>query len=203
MSSTQALKGQEPKHARGRLRVAAIMKAGTELFAEKGFDATTMTEIAARSGTAIASLYRFFPAKESLAEALLTQFANHALAEFSELAAKARTMNPEELAAAFVGVSLALQSERRFAVRLAEAGGAGAEQRRQLRAALLDRVATMLRAAIPALAPARSRAMAGVLMMVFRSIGSIAQEKPAARRVLSAETREMLSCYLSAAAMGR
>lgn len=50
---------------------------------------------------------------------------------------------------------------------------------------------------------ARARAMAGVLMMAFRSIGNIAEEKPAARRVLLAESKEMLSCYLSAAAMKR
>ena len=37
---------------------------------EKGYDAATMTEIAARSGTAIGSLYRFFPSKESLSDAL-------------------------------------------------------------------------------------------------------------------------------------
>jgi hypothetical protein len=45
--------------------------------------------------------------------------------------------------------------------------------------------------------------MAGVLMIAFRSIGNIAEEKPAARCVLFAETKEMLSCHLSGAAMKR
>jgi AcrR family transcriptional regulator len=38
-----------------------------------------MAEIATRSGTATASLYRFFPSKEALADALLLQYANHSL----------------------------------------------------------------------------------------------------------------------------
>src|SRR6266700_1792371 len=60
-----------PKRQRGRLRVAAILQSAREVFMEKGYDAATMTEIAARSGTAIGSLYRFFPSKESLSDALL------------------------------------------------------------------------------------------------------------------------------------
>ena len=36
------------------------MEAGVAVFTEKGYDAATMSEIAARSGTAIGSLYRFF-----------------------------------------------------------------------------------------------------------------------------------------------
>jgi AcrR family transcriptional regulator len=41
------------------------------LFAEKGYDAVTMTEVAARAGAPIGSLYQFFPSKETLADALL------------------------------------------------------------------------------------------------------------------------------------
>ncbi len=200
MSMAQVPKGQQPKRQRGHIRVAAIMKAGTELFTEKGFEATTMTEIASRSGTATASLYRFFPTKESLAEALLVQFARHALDELAELAARAPAMTPADLAAAFVDFSFSLQSERRFAVKLAEAGGASEEQRNLLRAAMLDRVSKMLRELIPSLPMARSRAMAAVLMMIFRSIGGIGDQRPAAQRVLLAETKEMVRLYLSAAA---
>ena len=201
MSIAQAApRGQDPKRQRGHVRVAAIMKAGAELFAEKGYDATTMTEIASRSGTAIASLYRFFPTKESVAEVLLVKFAEHALDELSALAARSRTMTPHDVADAFVDVCFSLHLERRFAVRLAEAGGASEEQRNRLRAAMLDRVSKMLRGLIPSLSAARSRAMAAVLMMIFRSIGGIGDQKPSAQRVLLAETKEMIRLYLSDAA---
>jgi AcrR family transcriptional regulator len=200
MSIAQAPKGQEPKRQRGHIRVAAIMEAGTELFREKGYDATTMTEIASRSGTAIASLYRFFPTKESLAEALLIKFAEHVLDELSALAAAARKMTPSELADAFVDFCFSLHQERRFAVGLAEAGGTSDEQRDQLRVAMLDRVSKMLRELTPSLSKTRSRTMAAVLMLIFRSIGSIGEQKPSAQGAILAEAKEMIRLYLSDAA---
>ena len=65
---------KEPKRERGKLRVAALLDAGAALFVEKGYDATTMTEIASRAGAAIGSLYQFFPSKEALAEALVARY---------------------------------------------------------------------------------------------------------------------------------
>ena len=60
-----------PRRARGQLRVDALLAAAAEVFAAKGFDAATMTEIAAQSGSSIGSLYQFFRTKEAVAEALL------------------------------------------------------------------------------------------------------------------------------------
>src|SRR5260370_32173374 len=65
---------REPQRDRGRLRVAALLKAAAAVFAEKGFDGATMTEVAARASTAIGSLYQFFPNKEALADAVLARF---------------------------------------------------------------------------------------------------------------------------------
>jgi hypothetical protein len=62
-----------PQRRNGKLRVAAILKAGEAVIAEKGYEAATMAEIAARSNTKIGSLYRFFPNKEVLANALILQ----------------------------------------------------------------------------------------------------------------------------------
>src|SRR5277367_4575012 len=59
-----------PRLQRGKDRVAALMAAGAAVFAEKGYDAATMTEIAAQAGAAIGSLYQFFPTKELLAAAV-------------------------------------------------------------------------------------------------------------------------------------
>jgi AcrR family transcriptional regulator len=75
---------REPRRARGRQRVAALLEAAAEVFAERGFESATMTEIAARAGASIGSLYQFFPTKELLAEALM---ARDAEALFETLAA--------------------------------------------------------------------------------------------------------------------
>ena len=76
---------KEPKRERGKQRVAALIDAGAELFAEKGYEATTMTEIAQRAGAAIGSLYQFFPSKEALAEALFNRYAERAAASFARV----------------------------------------------------------------------------------------------------------------------
>ena len=94
MSSAAApARARVPIRARGHARVAAILDAGAALFAEKGFDAATMTEIAARSRTAIGSLYRFFPTKMALADALLARYAETLSANLAALEARAQELS--------------------------------------------------------------------------------------------------------------
>src|ERR1700748_2786975 len=100
---------RQPKRQRGRLRVAAILETGREVIMEKGYDAATMTEIAARSGTAIGSLYRFFPSKESLADALLLRYALHVRNGLAELADQVPNMTLEGVSEACVDFMLMLQ----------------------------------------------------------------------------------------------
>src|SRR3954470_10807261 len=65
-----------PQRERGRARVAALTAAAAQVFAEKGYDAATMTAIAARAGASIGSLYQFFPTKELIAEALHARYSD-------------------------------------------------------------------------------------------------------------------------------
>jgi AcrR family transcriptional regulator len=199
MSTSQVPQGQVPKRERGRIRVAAIMAAGAELFSDKGYDATTMTEIASRSGTATASLYRFFPTKELLAEALLRQFAEHAMSGLAELAAGAGTMTPGQLASAFIAYACALQRERRFATNLADARGPSDDLRQQFRQAMRKGIQTILRRAIPSLPAQASYTMACVVMSVLKGVGGIREESTNTRRLLILETEKMLGLYLAAA----
>ena len=55
-----------PQQDRSRERFESIVETASLVFAERGFEATTMVEIAARAETSIGSLYRFFPHKLSL-----------------------------------------------------------------------------------------------------------------------------------------
>ncbi|WP_025821918.1 TetR/AcrR family transcriptional regulator [Asaia astilbis] len=69
--------------------MALILDAAGAVFAEKGVDGATMTEIAERSGTAIGSLYRFFPTKEGIALTLLERFIEDRLAKLDQIKRKA------------------------------------------------------------------------------------------------------------------
>jgi AcrR family transcriptional regulator len=178
MSTTPAVIAREPKRQRGRIRVAAIMQAGIDVFTEKGYDAATMTEIAARSGTAIGSLYRFFPTKESLADALLGQYTQHALDGLAELRARASEMTLDEIADALVDFRLALAPERSFAIVLLDARGGSGDPR------------------------AKSAATATVLLHILKAVTAADQEKPALRRALLAEIKGLVRAYLALARRG-
>jgi AcrR family transcriptional regulator len=66
MAATAAIRGEMSEVARHIARVAA------RLFAERGYDATSVREIVAAAGVAKPTLYYYFRSKEGLASALLT-----------------------------------------------------------------------------------------------------------------------------------
>lgn len=58
------------KHPKTQVRRAELLKAAREVFAEKGFEATTVSEIVSRAGVAQGTFYLYFPSKISVAKAL-------------------------------------------------------------------------------------------------------------------------------------
>src|SRR5260370_6218491 len=90
--------GGMPQRRNGKLRVAAILKAGEAVIVEKGYEAATMAEIAARSNTRIGSLYRFFPNKEVLANALIAHYHEGVHNAFDELDSRIQSLSISSLA---------------------------------------------------------------------------------------------------------
>jgi AcrR family transcriptional regulator len=205
MSSQIATKpaavARAPKRQRGRLRVAAILATGREVIMEKGYDAATMTEIAARSGTAIGSLYRFFPSKESLADALFHHYAHTMTQGLTALAEGAPDMTPELLATKLVDLMLALQDERSFVIALTDARGGNADLKKQYREATREATAGIVRKVLPRLPKVKLEAMAILLLHVLRVVPRTAEENddPATRRAVLAEIRELIRLYLVSA----
>src|ERR1700721_4874380 len=123
---------KEPKRGRGTQRVAALIDAGAELFAEKGYEATTMPEIASRAGAAIGSLYQFFPSKEALAEALFDRFAERWATSFAQVEACAPGRSARELADLFIDHKLRQRTDRDAAIALSTAVAGIVERRKPL-----------------------------------------------------------------------
>src|ERR1700760_917318 len=88
----------EPQRDVGRQRVAELLKAAAAVFQERGFEAATMAEIAARADAKIGSLYRFFPNKDAVADALMQHYTDVVQAEFDGISARAADASPEQLA---------------------------------------------------------------------------------------------------------
>jgi AcrR family transcriptional regulator len=202
MSMSSSADARAPQRQRGRLRVAAILEAGAAVFREKGYEAVTMTEIAARSGTTFGSLYRFFPSKEALANALLAQYAERALVRLAELAELAPTLMPAALADALVDFMMKLQAERSFAAALMEAGGGDGDKREAFRAAFRARISLILIRAFPDGCPPKAEAMTAVVLHILKGLATVTPEKLADAPLLRAEFRDLLCVYLTSRVAG-
>src|ERR1700691_2856064 len=86
-----------PKRPRGKQRVAELLTAAAAVFGEKGYEAATMTEIAARAGAPIGSLYQFFPAKEVLADTLVQNYVALLESDLQELEGRAKGIDTDTL----------------------------------------------------------------------------------------------------------
>ena len=78
------LQAKQPRQKRGERRVAELLAAAAEVFAQTGYRAAAMSSIAEKAGAPIGSLYQFFPSKEAIAEALLSQYLSEIDAEWHE-----------------------------------------------------------------------------------------------------------------------
>jgi AcrR family transcriptional regulator len=186
------VEGVEPKRRRGHLRVAAILQTASDLFAEQGFDAVTMTAVAARSGAAIGSLYRFFPTKEALADALLRRFSERIEEDLAALAREAETLPVEAFADNFFDHALAWAPDRAAALALIEARHIGGAERERLRTTLRQRIAEAISRINPGLPPDRVAPKARVLQQLFKLVAANAGEGAAVLDELRALMRRFL-----------
>jgi len=76
---------RQPKQQRGKQRVEKILDAAAAVFDEVGYEAATTHLIAARAGTAIGSLYQFFPDKAAIFKAMELRHAERVKAMWAEL----------------------------------------------------------------------------------------------------------------------
>ena len=65
---------REPVQERSQQRIARLLDAADELFAEVGYEQATTNAIAARAGASIGSLYQFFDDKHAVLEALARRY---------------------------------------------------------------------------------------------------------------------------------
>ena len=185
-----------PKRERGKQRVAALLQAAGDVFGEKGYEAATMTEIAASAGAAIGSLYRFFPTKEALADALVARYGESLLDAFADIEARAAALSPDGLAEALIGVTQSLQPSRSVAIALAEMSRD--EQRRStLRGAVRAAIAAILIKTAPALPPDDLHAAATLTQHLLKFVRALPSEGADADERLALQGRALVARYLA------
>ena len=191
-----ALMAKAPTRARGVQRVAELLDAGAALFAENGYEAITMTQIAKRAGASIGSLYQFFPSKEVLAEALFARYVERAASMLEDLAKRAPGLSPLRLADRLVDLMLDLRSDRDVAAALSGSISGIVERRQSLRGATRRQIAAILRAANPKLREKAAAEAAAMIGHVLKLVPMLAREQEDGGQPLVAQVRKMLAAYI-------
>lgn len=142
-----------PKRQRGHERVAILLEAAARVFLDKGYDAATMTEIAAAANSSIGSLYQFFPTKPLLGEALHIERLKHLNAALIGLEREITGKSAAEIGdAIFIRLGRYLEEFPEFPV-LAARRDAPRERKARSRAELRANIAALLKTATPSVEP--------------------------------------------------
>lgn len=190
-----------PRQQRARAAVNRILRATGELLDDAGFDALTTTAVAERADVNIATLYRYFPDKFALIEALALSIEAERLAKIDPmLAAFARSTDwRRDLRAVFdklldlrlkrtgmKGLRRALHSAPQLWV--AERAGFGR---------MVERWAVALRARVPSMTATRAELVATAVMTMLVGMLDWTVAEPAKRRAVMREGGAALERYLA------
>lgn len=182
-----------------------IVEAADAVFAEVGFDAATMEQIAERAQTSIGSVYQFFPNKGALFEALCERYFERAHALLEQLIAGAlRGGEPrpwpelvDEVIDAFHRFNVeqpgfrAIWLQQTLSAKLIAAGDAVNLQ-------MAARAEQVILALEPSLPRARRRAAASIVVETISAILLVAVRRPPEEsKRLVGELKRMVRSYLA------
>ena len=95
---------REPQQARSRARLAGLLDAAESLLVREGPEALTTTRIATEAGVSVGSLYRWFPDKGAIVDALTRRYLAEFEATMAELADAAPTADWDDPAGMLLDV---------------------------------------------------------------------------------------------------
>lgn len=176
--SSEDAKTRAPKRQRGHDRVAVLMEAAARTFVEKGYDAATMTEIAAEARSSIGSLYQFFSTKLLLAEALHMERLERLNGVFVEMEQTVDGLPAADIGEAiFDRLSAFIEEFPEFAA-LAGRRDIPKERKVRSRAALRERVTALLGRANPSVGN-EVALLSSIVIELLRIIVAVASDPDA------------------------
>jgi AcrR family transcriptional regulator len=186
----------KPQQERATRRLANFLVAAAELFAEIGYEATTMTAIAERSGSGIGTLYHYFPDKQSMAFALLNQYAQQLTAYWKPLMEQAKTLSHTAFAETFLERVIEFLRERPAYLQLLAAPirfSRDPAVRRALRVA----IANAFRAKDSSLTSEKAMLAANISLQMVKAMTTLyAEAGPSEKPLIIAEYKKALTLYL-------
>ncbi len=187
-----------PRQERAARRVDALLDAAGEVIAERGFEAATMTEIAARAGASIGAVYQYFPNKDALVLALRTRYGAEMDAKWSALFAEAVEVPVPVLVDRLFDLMVEFMASHPAYIPLLSVSlnfRRDAAARNRLR----ERFADLFRLRKPALDAAEAYRLAEVTLQIVKSLNLLyAPAKPKERKLLVAEYKIAVTAFLLA-----
>ncbi len=185
-----------PQQERSSRRLTGFLHAAAQLFAEAGYEATTMTAIAERSASSIGALYNYFPDKQAIALTLLAQYAQEMEQQWKPLIEQAESLNHREFASLFVERIIEIVELRPAYLRLL---AAPIRLRRDpaARKALRANIAKAFQAKNPSLSDEQAVLAANVALELVRGLKKLyAEAGEKGKSLVVAEFTKALTLYL-------
>ena len=191
----------QPQQARSQETVDRILLAADHELGERGLAGASTTRIAARAGLSVGALYRFFPDKSAVADALAARYLEAVTPAYADAVADVTSVDDlDGVLAVLVGRAAALQEQHPGYYRLTEelAPERGDSPAHAVREHLVDLFATALRRAGSGTPEPELR---GVVALCIETVRHTLARHPAGapgRQAALAELELMLRAYLAA-----
>jgi AcrR family transcriptional regulator len=186
----------KPQQKRAIQRLANFLDVAALLFAEIGYETTTMTAIAERSGSGIGTLYHYFPDKQSMAFALLNQYAQKLEAYWKPLMEQSKTLSHTAFAETFLERVIEFLRERPAYLQLVAAPiqfSRDPAARRTLRVA----IAKAFQAKNPSVTNEKAMVAANITLQMVKGMTTLyAEAGPREKPLIISEYKKALTLYL-------
>jgi AcrR family transcriptional regulator len=184
-----------PQQQRGRRRVERLLGAAECVIAEAGYDAATMCGIARRAGSAVGSLYQFFPNKDAVVEALRARYFEEYEDFWSDLRPAGPPLSIEQLVSRLLGFPIAFARKHPAFLPLLDLPPTAHSHHR--RGMIRERIVDALRAGRPQLSRPRATRMAAVVHQIIRGCLTLyARADIENRKAIVEEFKAVLAGYL-------
>jgi len=187
-----------PRQQRGERRVAELLDAAAAVIAKAGYEAATMSGIAARAGASIGSLYQFFPNKLSITRALWNRYADQFEDVWAPLERDAGTLSLERLSGRLIDSTVRFAENHPAFLALFDAP-ASARSPVEVRNVFRRRLAGFFIAGHPRMSKPKALRLATVVLEIVKALNRLYPEiHPTQRSKYVREFKMVLLSYLSA-----
>jgi len=196
-SQTELAPRRIPIQERGEKRVAQLLQAAAAIFAEVGFDAATMRDIAERAGASIGSLYQFFPNKEVVARAIKTQYCQELKELWANLVAVSARKPTIRVIDEFLNVTIKAIERHPAIIRLMDAPRS-ANPSPDIKESLREQLVALFLARKPRISRNKAHRYAEITVQMIRAILWLYLENERSEReALVSEMKSALVNYLT------